>query len=122
MTMLSTTWQLHCEVTPEWLFVRLNADDQGHAPESLNDEVWREAQQHQIFRLVFEKDDRLMLTSHLVGQLVLLHKRCHEAGGVARICAFDSSSYEVLRTMRLHERFPNYVDRHAAVNGFRPDD
>ena len=60
MSALSPTWQIHFEVTPEWLFVRLEATDGGHAADLLTEHVWREAKQHGLNRIVLEKDKCLM--------------------------------------------------------------
>jgi hypothetical protein len=121
MTELSSRWVLRYDVSPEWLFFRLDPDPAADPLAPLAERIWETAATHKIYRIVMELDSGVMLTSHLAGQLVLLHKRCHEAKGVARICGLNAASYEVLKIMRLHDRFPNYPTRHDAINGRRPE-
>ena len=119
MSEIASNWLLHVDVGPEWIFFRLgNASQVADPSPSLAERVWDVIDEHQIHRVVIELDSDVMLTSHLVGQLVLLHKRCHQAGGVTRICGFDRVVYSVLKTMRLDKRFPNYQSRQNAVMGY----
>ncbi len=121
MTEIASHWFLHVDVGPEWLFCRLgkSAEDADPAP-PLAERVWDVVDKQHIYLVVVELESDVALTSHLVGQLVLLHKRCHRAGGVMRICGFNRVAYEVLKIMRLDERFPNYPSRQDAVMGKQP--
>ena len=121
MVNIAANWFLHVDVGPEWLFLRLgkispNADP---AP-PVAERAWGIVDQHQIHRVVFELESDVALTSHLIGQLVALHKRCQLAGGVMRICGFDDAAYEIIKIMRLDARFPNYRSRQDAVVGNKP--
>ena len=121
MIEIASNWILHVDVGPEWLFCRLGKTSHDADPSPpLAERAWKMAEEHHIQRIVVELGPNVALTSHLVGQLVLLHKRCHRAGGVTRICGFDRHAYDVLNVMRLDERFPNYRSREDAVMGYHP--
>ena len=120
MTEIASNGFLHVDVGPEWIFFRVRKASQAADPTPpLAECAWDAIDEHQIYRVVVELESGVMLTSFLVGQLVLLHKRCHQAGGVTRICGFDRVVYSVLETMRLDQRFPNYQSRQDAVMGYR---
>ena len=74
-------------------------------------------QQHFTYRLVLELDQIRLLTSRLIAQLVQLHRRIEEHGGVMRLCGLSPHNCEVLHTCRLDDRFMPYQDRQAAVMG-----
>lgn len=113
-------WRIAVDQSPEWLFFRLSADaDQAEAHPPLAEQMWAIANEHHNFRLVLELDDHLLLSSFLVGQCVLLHKRAHMRGGVFRVCGLSPGNYKVLELMGLAERLPNYDSREAAVMGRR---
>jgi anti-anti-sigma regulatory factor len=113
-------WQLMIDESSEWLFVRVMrlAGDADLEP-PLARAIWGFAENNQTYRLVLEWPSVGPMHSYVIGQLVLLHKRCHQHGGTLRLCAFPPEAYEVLQIMRLADRFPNYRDRQAAVNGWR---
>jgi hypothetical protein len=115
---ISPGWAMQADISPEWLFVRLvytrPAPD---AAPPVAERVWSLAEQHQLCRFVLEIDPEVRLTSHLVSQLILLHKRSHKSEGVTRICGFTEDQYQVLRIMSLATRFPNYATREDAVLG-----
>ena len=118
MINVAAGWDLAVDVSSEWIFVGLHKDshDAEHMPQ-LAERVWSIAEEHQKFRLVMEFDEGVMLTSHLVGQIGLLHKRLHRQSGVLRMCGLTKMNYQVLVIMRLHTRFPNYLTRENAVMG-----
>ena len=118
MINVAAGWDLAVDISAEWIFVRLHRDrdDAEHMPR-LAERVWSIAEEHHKFRVVMEFDEGILLTSHLVGQLVLLHKRLHQRSGVLRICGLTKTNYQVLEIMRLHTRFPNYLTREDAVMG-----
>lgn len=123
MLQLARGWEIDVDVSEEWLFFRVSGGETMLEPEeSLAEAVWSVAEDHQINRLVVELDGGTitMLTSFLVGQLVLLHKRAHLEGGVVRLCGLSPENYETIRLMGLADRFPDYRDREAAVMGYRP--
>jgi len=121
MVEVSAGWRLDVDVSPEWLFFRLAKEwpDAGPTP-PVAAQVWSAAEQHAIYRLVIELDDRLLLSSYLVGQLILLRKRAHQQGGVMRLCGLAEAQYEVIRIMRLGPLLPNYPTRGDAVMGHQP--
>jgi anti-anti-sigma regulatory factor len=106
---------------PDWLFVRLQAeepyDSQGTA---LAERVWQLLEQEFAHRLVVEMDDVELLRSHLIGELVLLHKRVCANHGIMRLSGLSDRNYDVLRSSRLHDRFPRYFTREEAVMAYRP--
>ena len=106
---------------PGWLFVRL----QGTSPRDLEgvdfaERIWQLLEQEFGHRVVLELDAIELLQSSLVGELVLLHKRVCTRDGVMRVCGLSDSNYEVLRTNRLHHRFPRFQTREEAVMGNHP--
>lgn len=111
-------WQLCVDESPEWLFFRLVRISEAYTPEPpLAARMWELAEQRDRRRLVFELDDGVMLTSFLVGQLVLVHKRAEMVRGVFRLCGFPAQTYWTLRLMGMADRFPNYRSREDAVLG-----
>lgn len=121
MLELARGWQATIDRGPDWLFIRLNCSDASQAAtESLASEIWTTMQQHFIYRVVLEMDQVQYLTSALIGQLVQLHKRVHNQGGVLRLCGLNDAGQDSLRISRLDSRFPAYRSREEAVMGFRP--
>ncbi len=121
MIEIAPNWQLYVDVGPEWLFFRLgtSARNADTSP-PLAERVWSIAEDNRIYRFVIELEPQVALTSHLVGQFVLLHKRSHQSGGVMRLCGLADANYQVLKIMQLHDRFPNYPTRNDAVMGYVP--
>lgn len=121
MLQLAPGWQLEVERGPDWLFVRLD-QAAAHADESpqLAEKVWELMQQHFVNRVVLELDGLPTLSSYVVGQLVLLHKRVVSQGGMVRLAGLSEQNQEVLHLARLSNRFPHYRDRSEAVRGHRP--
>ncbi len=116
MLALAPGWELAVERGPDWLFVKVaNPDgDASEAPE-LADCIWSLLQQHLTHRLVLELEEIDVLRSNLVGQLVKLHRRIAEQGGVMRLCGLSAHNRRVLRTCRLEDRLPVYEHRMDAV-------
>lgn len=115
-------WQLDVDEGPDWLFLRLLRNGSDAAPEPpLAARGWAIADERQKVRLIFELGDGIVMTSHLAGQLILMHKRAEMAGGRFRICGFDEHAYSTLKMIRVAERFPNYASREDAVLGRRAD-
>jgi anti-anti-sigma factor len=110
--------ELDVERGPDWLLVRVaNLDLAEPDVPPLAERVWRVLQQHFTYRLVLELDQVCLLTSRLIGQLVQLHRRIEEHGGVMRLCGLSSQNCDVLHTCRLDDRLTAYEDRRAAVMG-----
>ena len=114
----SRNWWLDVEQGSEWLFFRLHPSDEEEPIRSLAERVWAAAEEHSIYRFVIELSDQLLLTSALIGQLVLVHKRSHQKGGATRLCGLSPTNYQVIETMRLADRFPNYQSREQATQGY----
>jgi hypothetical protein len=120
MAEISSGWQLHLDESPEWLFFRIECAGPHADPNPpLAECMWRVAESKSIFRLVVEWPPHEPMRSFIVGQLILLHKRCNVAGGALRLCNISPNNYEVLEIMQLAPRFPNYRSREAAVMGYR---
>ncbi|MCL6503230.1 MAG: STAS domain-containing protein [Pirellulales bacterium] len=121
MLQVAGGWSLHVERGPDWLFVRVvGRPETPEADASLAELLWSLLQQHFTWRLVLECDQLGPLSSALVGQLVLLHKRIASNSGLMRLCGLSDMDYQVLSTMRLDGRFPRFRDRVEAVLGYRP--
>jgi anti-anti-sigma factor len=116
---LATGW--HLELTergPDWLFIRLHVDgDSYFAAPHIADQVWSILRQHFVYRVVLEMDEVAFLSSHVIGQLVMLQKRVLQQGGALRICGLSPSCQEVLRICRLITVLPAYASRADAVLG-----
>ena len=118
---LAPGWSVELDRGPGWLFVRPHTrmtDDL--ASIDLANQVWQLLEREFGHRVVLEMDDVGLLRSHLVGELVRLHKRVTSHEGLMRVCGLSDGNYEVLRTTQLHHRFPRYRDREEAVMGQRP--
>jgi hypothetical protein len=121
MTRVAQGWEFSVERGPDWLFVRPLAP-LGEFPEacSLSEEVWSLLQASFTNRLVLELDQIGPLYSDLVGQLIWLHQRLHDSGGLMRVAGLSADNFNVLRMCQLDGHFPRYADREAAVMGNRP--
>lgn len=114
-------WRMALERGPDCLFVKLLAPD-ADAFESppLADTIWSLLEEHFTHRLVLEMQNVELLSSYLIGQLVLLNRRIQAHDGLLRLCGLSSAARESLAMLRLDDRFPNYADRTEAVMGGRP--
>lgn len=121
MMQLAPGWQIDVERGPDWLFVRLDHldPDTDDSPQ-LAEKVWELMQQHFINRVILELHPMPVLTSYVIGQLVLLHKRIATHGGLMRLCGLNAASQDALRMMHLSDRFPHYADRNEAIRGYHP--
>ncbi|WP_254510925.1 STAS domain-containing protein [Anatilimnocola floriformis] len=114
-------WTLEMDRGPDWLFIRpVPPKDKLGVEVELAEAIWERMEQQFCHRVVIEMDQVPMLRSWLVGQLALLHKRVTSRDGLMRMCGVSDSNHEVLKTVRLDDRFPQYADRGAAVMGYRP--
>jgi len=118
------TTQGYCfdvERGPDWLYVRLSMSTVPVEDSSgLADEIWEQLQRQFTYRAVLEMHDVPMLTSELIGQLIVLLKRAHEQGGALRLCGLSEACQESLKICRLQQQLPNYRDREEAVHGSLP--
>jgi len=110
--------ELEVERGPGWLLVRIaNLDLAEFDTPPLAERVWSVLQQHFTYRLVLELDQVRLLTSRLIAQLIQLHRRIENRGGVMRLCGLSPHNCQVLQTCRLDDRFMPYQDRQEAVMG-----
>jgi len=70
---------------------------------------------------VVELQEVPILRSHLIGQLVLLHKRIHVQDGLLRICGLSDESLAILQASKLESRLPHFRNREEAVMGASPN-
>jgi anti-anti-sigma regulatory factor len=126
MSSFAPGWTLQVDTRPEcpeWLLLVLGQQPGGaDLTPPLAEFAWQLAVQYDRYRIVLELSPTVILSSHLVGQLVLLHRRAHQSGGILRICNFSPNNYGVLALMQLEDRFYNYPSRDAAVMGQRRAD
>jgi anti-anti-sigma factor len=117
---LSDGWNAELDRGPDWLFVRLSGTDSRGGAADLSGAIWKLLEQSMAHRLVLELEGLSILPSHVIGELVRLHKRIHAQGGLMRLSGLSEQCQEVLRINRLDDRFPHYHSRHEAVMGCRP--
>jgi anti-anti-sigma factor len=118
MLAIASGCDLDVERGPDWLMVRVaNLDSAEPDAPPLAERIWRVLQQHFTYRLVLELNEVRLLTSRLIAQLVQLHRKIEEHGGVLRVCGLSPQNREVLHTCRLDDRLTPYEDRQAAVMG-----
>ena len=118
MLAIAPGWELEVERGPDWLLVRVKAPG-GDAIDSppLAEQVWALLQQHFTYRVVLELEEIEVLNSHLIGQLVRLHRLVGQHDGLMRLCGLSAYNQRVLQTCRLDQRFLSYQDRIEAVMG-----
>jgi len=123
---IASGWEIYAERGPEWLFIRIVAPDEDNLDAVSADHlelasyVWDVLEQHFTYRVVLELNAAGPLRRHLVGRLVKLHKRAHSHNGMLRLAGLADSNYNVIQTLQLHGRFPQYRSREDAVMG-KPD-
>ena len=119
---LGLGWSVEIDRGPDWIFVTLQGPGPFDAAAiDLAAQVWRIVDQEFVNRMVLEMDNVPVLPSQLVAELVRLHARITSRGGLMRISGLSDANYAVLRNCRLHDRFPQYPDRRAAVLDYRPN-
>ncbi len=118
---LAQGWSVNVDRGPDWLFAHLRWEqDVADEPTELAENLWDLLQCHLGRRMVVDLSDGPRVSSYMLGQLVLLNKRMHKAGGVLRICGVPQSVRESIRAARLERLFPCYESCEAAVMGDRP--
>ena len=121
--MATTTldWQLDVDRGPAWLLVKPRPPQAvAGAGANLAPLVWNLLEKHFTYRLVLDMSDVVRLSSQLIGELISLHKRIHQHGGVFRLCGLSAACQEAWELCRLGTRLPNYRNREEAVLGPRP--
>jgi len=120
---IANGWEITARRGPEWLFIRVVAPVES-TPETVGADqvqlaasIWNALEQHFTYRVTLELDAIGPLRSHIVGELVKLHKRAHSSNGMVRLAGLSEANYNVLRTLQLHGRFPHYATCEDAVMG-----
>ena len=114
-------WQMDVQRGPGWLLVKPSKPDldlSDHYP--LADRLWSLMERHFVYRVLVELDDIQLLNSHLIAQLLLLHRRTRDHEGVMRLCGLSQQNRFVLQTHGLLDRFPTYESVKEAVHGGDP--
>jgi anti-anti-sigma factor len=118
--MLATApgFELEVERGPGWLMVRIGGFEGDFADSCLlADQLWSLMERHFTYRMVVELDEIQMLNSHLLGQLIQLHRRAEKRAGKVRICGVSEYNRRVLHSTHLDELLKPYHSRHDAVMG-----
>ena len=100
---------------PDWLFVRLHDDSQ--PSDNLADRLWQLMEKHFVYRLVLEMDELEVMSSQLIGQLVMLQKRVLQHDGALRLCGLTPACEQALHFCRLDQALPHFHCREDAVYG-----
>jgi hypothetical protein len=116
MVQIAPGWELDVERRREWLLLRVRrtGQDAVHDP-PLAEEAWRLLQQHRLGQLVVELDQLEVLTSFLIGQLILLQKRICAGSGALRWCGLSPLNLQAIRLCCLEGRLPHFRDREEAI-------
>ena len=115
-------WSMTVDRGPDWLFIRLHDEGDGYGEVSgLAELLWNTLEQQFAHRMVIEMNEVMSLRSSMVGELVRLHKRITNSGGLLRLAGLSDDNQEVLRHCRLEGCFPQYETRTDAVKGQRPN-
>jgi len=121
MEHIAPAWHLEVERGPGCLFVQLEpSPDPLPDWNGLAEHLWSLLEEQFTYRIVLDMQQVTMMDSTLIGQLVMLHKRVHNRGGLLRLCRLSEENQQVLKAIRMHDRFPNYSDCEHAVMGHRP--
>ena len=122
MPKLESGWSVEADRGPDCLFVKLHfSNDFQSSNCELADRLWELLQQHLTYRLVIELNEFEILRSSVIGDLIKLHKRIQQHGGLMRLCGLSEQTQQAIRTMRLDTWLPQYQDREAALMGMRPN-
>jgi anti-anti-sigma factor len=121
MVEIAPGWEFDVYRESDWLIVALMGPRPDAADTPLLAEgLWELIEQHGVRRLVLQLDQLPVLLTHLIGQLVMLHKRLCVQGGAMRLCGLSGHNQQVLRLSRLDDRFPPYGTREDALLDRRP--
>lgn len=118
---LAPGWTLGVQRGPDWLIVKLSgAGANGWDGPSLAERLWGLLEQNFTYRLVLDLSDVPLLSSSLLGQLVMLNRRIARHQGVLRLCGLPEQHRETLRLARLDGALPYYDSARQAVQGDAP--
>lgn len=113
----SSEWRIEVvDRGPDWLFVRLHPRE-GVLAHDIADRLWEVLNNHFVYRVVVEMNEVAHISSHLMGQLVMLQKRVLQHDGALRLCGMPPACSDALRICRLHSVLPNYANHEDAVLG-----
>lgn len=109
-------WLIYCEACGNWMCVELHTpSEMFYDSPALADGVWHVLEERAVAQLVLDLRRVERLSSWLIGQLVLLHRRLTTHGGHMLVCGLSEGNRAVLRMMGLAERFSHYESRHEAL-------
>ncbi len=86
---------------------------------------------HELARLVAEEECRRMvldfsqvaaLATHMLGELLAVHKKMQAAGGRLALCGFQPSLREVFEILKLSSVFHLFETRDQALRSFGPSE
>jgi anti-anti-sigma regulatory factor len=117
MLKLHEGWQLDTDRGPDWLLVSVKRPARNAAACPLADVLWTLLEQHFTYRLVLELDPVTKLDDALIEQLLLLHERIGEHGGILRVCGLSPENRRLLLARNLVDWLVPYADREEAVTG-----
>jgi anti-anti-sigma regulatory factor len=121
MVEIAPGWEFDVYRESDWLVVTfMNARPDATDSPLLAEGLWGLIEQHDVRRLALQLDRLQVLFTHLIGQLVMLHKRLCVQGGAMRLCGLSEHNQQVLRLSRLDDRFPPYGTREDALLDRRP--
>ncbi len=111
-------WELETERGPDWLIVKVKRPaKEAIASYPLADVLWSLLEQHFTHRLVLELDQIKNLDDAMIEQLLQLHDRIAEHGGLMRVCGLSADNRRALLTRQHDGCFVPYVSREDAVSG-----
>lgn len=98
MVQLAAEWDLEVERGPDWLFVTVHPGDHldFESPE-MADQLWEVLNKHFTYRVVLDMDEVELMTSQLIGQLIMLLKRVLQHEGALRLCHLRPACQDALR-------------------------
>jgi hypothetical protein len=122
MQTVAPGWELEVQPGPGWLFVRLRlpAPKTTQPTPVLADHLWSLMESYLVDRLAVELDEVEVLDRRLLAQLVQLHRRIRQHGGVLRLCGLSPQHQATLKRQGLCDRLPAYDDFEDAVMGSSP--
>lgn len=69
-------------------------------------------------RMVLNFSGVSFMSSHMIGKLVLLNKKCKAANVTLKFCTIAPSIMEVFKIMKLNKVFDIYADEEKALKSF----
>ncbi len=69
-------------------------------------------------RLVLNFDGVEALATHMLGELLVLHKKLQAAGGRLALCSFQPRLQEVFEVLKLTQVFHIYASEREAIDSF----